>query len=175
MAWVDAHFAQPALVEEFIDGREVNVSVLGEGADRFALPIAEIDFAGMPEGMPRIVSFNAKWREDTAEFAGTVPVVPAPLSEAVAARVRDAALRAAEAIGVRDYARVDLRLDRDERPWVLEVNPNPDISPDAGLPRAAKVHGWTYEKLILEVAGMALRRSPRPRKSVRLLEATASR
>ncbi len=173
--WVAEHFASASLAEEFVDGRELNVSVLGEGAERFALPIGEIDFSGMPEGRPRIVSFNAKWREDTAEFAGTVPVVPAPLTEPVAARVREAALRAAEAFGVRDYARVDLRLDRAENPWVLEVNPNPDISPDAGVPRAAKVHGWSYDRLILEVVAMAMRRSPQARRSVRLLEATASR
>ncbi len=172
--WVHTHFVQPALVEEFVDGREFNVSVLGDGTDRFALPVAEIDFAGLPAGRPRIVSFNAKWREDTVEYSGTVPVIPAPLPPDVAERLRAVALTAAAAIGVRDYARVDLRLDPQGRPWVLEVNPNPDLSPDAGLPRAAKVHGWDYDTLILRLVELARKRPPRPRRSVRSLETTVN-
>lgn len=175
VAFVHEHFAEPALVEEFIDGRELNVSVLDEGARRFALPVAEIEFGGMPAGKPRIVTFNAKWHESSVEFHHTVPVVPALLTEAVAAEVRACALQAAEVLGVRDYARVDLRLDRQNRPWVLEVNPNPDISPDAGLPRAAWVHGWTYEQLVQNVVDMAMRRAPRSRRSARLLAETANR
>jgi D-alanine-D-alanine ligase len=138
---------QPALVEEYIDGRELNVSILGN-RDPEILPISEIDFSTLPPGLPKICGYEAKWVEHSPEFDHTVPLCPASLPRGVEKRVREAALRSYQTIDCRDYARVDIRLGLDGIPYVLEINANPDISPDAGMPRSAKVAGYDYTQLI---------------------------
>jgi D-alanine-D-alanine ligase len=138
---------QPALVEEYIDGRELNVSILGN-KDPEVLPISEIDFSTLPPGLPKICGYEAKWVEHSPEFDHTVPLCPASLPRGVEKRVREAALRSYQTIDCRDYARVDIRLGLDGIPYVLEINANPDISPDAGMPRSAKVAGYDYTQLI---------------------------
>lgn len=150
-------FKQPALVEEYIDGRELNVAILGNTFPR-VLPISEIDFSGLPEGYPRIVTYNAKWLEGSPEYNGTVGKCPADLPADVEAEVSDIALRAYRIMEVRDYARVDIRLDGENKPYVLEVNPNPDISRDAGYIRSAKAAGLSFEDVMEEIVRMALER-----------------
>jgi D-alanine-D-alanine ligase len=159
--FVLGELGQPAVVEAFVDGREFNVSILGDLEPR-ALPIAEIDFSGMPAGVPRIVSYKAKWHERTPEYKGTVPVFGST-DEALARRLRKAALGAFRALSLRDYARVDLRVDREGNPYVVDVNPNCDLAPDAGFPRAAAKDGMDYEALLQTILGFALaRRARRP-------------
>jgi D-alanine-D-alanine ligase len=141
-------FSQPVLAERFIDGREINVTLIGNGADLQVLPLHEIDFSAMPAGRPRIVSYAAKWEEDHVDYAGTKPVPLRDATPAMIARCEEVARGAWDAHGLRDYARVDLRVDRNGAPWVIDVNPNPDISPDAGVARAAAAAGMSYVDLI---------------------------
>lgn len=145
---------QPALVEEYVDGRELNVSILG-GRRPVALPVSEIEMAAVPGGAPRICDYRAKWVPGSREYAQTVPRCPAPLPRPAGARVRAAALAAWRLLGCRGYARVDIRLDRRGVPWVLEVNPNPCIAPDAGLARSAAAAGVSYAELVCRIADLA--------------------
>jgi D-alanine-D-alanine ligase len=145
---------QPALVEEYIEGRELNVSILGN-EELQILPISEIDFSTMPPGIPRICGYEAKWVEASQEFTHTVPLCPAPLSPEVEERVKKASLRAYQVLGCRDYARVDIRLSPEEIPYVLEINANPDISPDAGMTRSAKAAGLAYPQFVGRIVDLA--------------------
>lgn len=141
-------YHQPAIVEEYIDGREFNIAVLGNGASKRALPPSEIIFVDFPPDKPRICCYEAKWVEDSPMFRKTVPSCPADVPEALREELHSVAQSAYGIIGCRDYARVDMRLGRDGKIRVLEVNPNPDISSDAGFARAAKAAGLSYADLI---------------------------
>ena len=151
-------FDQPVLAERYIAGREINVTLLGNGGDLAMLPLHEIDFTAMPADRPRIVSYAAKWEADHVDFAGTKPVPLRDPSPAFAAAVERIARHAHAALGLRDYGRIDLRIDAAGAPWVIDVNPNCDISPDAGVARAAAVAGMTYPDLIRRIAETAVRR-----------------
>ena len=164
VAWVVEHYRQPALVEEFIDGREFNVSILGGGDGARALPLAEIDFSALPAGFPRVVTYEGKWDETSPEYRGTEPVAADAVEPTLADAVRRTALAAYRALGLRDYGRVDLRVDARRGPLVIDVNPNPDISPGAGLARAAARGGLDYGRLILEILEAAAARRPPPPK-----------
>jgi D-alanine-D-alanine ligase len=148
---------QPCLVEQFVDGREFNVALLGHPAPR-VLPLSEIDFGGLPADAPRIVSYDAKWMAGSVDDLGTVPVLHPSLPSAVAARVRRAAAEAFRAVGVRDYGRVDVRLASTGVPFVVDVNPNCDLSPNAGMARAAAAVGIDYSALAGLLVRYALRR-----------------
>ena len=149
---------QPILVEEFLTGREFNISVFGYPEPR-VLPIAEIDFSAFPEGSPRIVSYNAKWVEDSAEYRGTPRAIPAKVDAALGATLRGLARDCFRLFGCRDYARVDCRLDAGGRPYILEVNANPCITPDAGFCAALQAGEMTYEEFISELIRFAATRS----------------
>lgn len=153
-----AEWKQPVLAERYVDGREVNVGLVGNGEGLCILPVHEIDFAGMPADRPRIVSYAAKWDEKHVDYAGTKPVLMRDLAAPLEARLEQVARAAWTALGLRDYGRVDMRIDRDGQPWVIDVNPNCDISPDAGAARAAQVMGQDYPAFIRSIAEAALRR-----------------
>ncbi len=160
IAFVHREFRQAALVEEYIDGRELNVAVIATEDGSFkTLPISEITFDALPEGNPRIVSYEAKWVEESPLYKTTVPVCPANVSDAVAAEARAIALKAANAVGLRDYGRIDMRLRDDGSLFVLEANPNPDISRDAGFIRACLTSGMTYSEAINTIGTQAIRRA----------------
>jgi D-alanine-D-alanine ligase len=151
-------YNQPALVEEYIEGRELNVAIIGNGQP-IALPISEIDFSNLPSEYPKIVTYNAKWVEGTAEYTGTVGTCPAKLPESVEQRIREIALEAYQIMEIRDYARVDIRLNNQDEPFVLEVNPNPDISRDSGFARSARTANMSFEEMIARIVETALERT----------------
>lgn len=151
-------FDEPVLAERYIEGREVNVTLIGSGRDVRVLPLHEIDFAQMPAERPRIVSFAAKWDESHVDYVGTKPVPLAATAPEVVAEMQRVARAAWDATGLRDYGRVDLRLDRAGMPWVIDVNPNPDISPDAGVARAAAAAGMAYPQMVAHIAEIAMKR-----------------
>jgi D-alanine-D-alanine ligase len=146
------------LVQRFIDGREVNVGIVGDQV----LPIAEIHFDEMPKKMWRIVSYRSKWITGCEEDVGTKPHCPADLPRALANELKRLALAAWRAVGGEGYGRVDFRIDQSGRPWLLEVNANPDIAPDAGLARMARVAGMDYGALVQAVCSCALARREQP-------------
>jgi D-alanine-D-alanine ligase len=150
-------FRQPCLVEQFIDGRELNVALLGHPTPR-VLPLSEIDFGALPPDVPRIVSYDAKWSTGSVDDLGTVPVLHPNLPNSVAARVRRAAAEAFRAVGVRDYGRVDVRLAASGIPYVVDVNPNCDLSSGAGMARAAAAVGIDYAALVGLLVRYASRR-----------------
>jgi len=150
-------YQQPALVEEFIDGRELNVAVLGDTNPK-VLPISEIDFTKMPDHLHNIVSFQAKWDPLHEAYHKTIPKCPAPLSKKITKEAGSIALRAFKAVGCRDYCRVDMRLSHDKKLYVLEVNPNPDLTEDAGFMRSAKVGGYSYRNTLKTIVEFALQR-----------------
>lgn len=176
-------YRQPVLVEEFIPGREIYVSLLGRlGGAPEILPLHEIDFSRMPEGRPRIVSFEGKWAEGSVDYVGTKPVRCVGLSPEVEGRVRQVAQAAFEALDLRDYGRIDLRLATDGTPYVIDVNPNCDLSErGGGFFRAAKASGLSYEALVVRLVDLALERngdahtlpiSPRPKRARSAARAT---
>jgi D-alanine-D-alanine ligase len=147
-------YKQEVIVEEFVDGRELNVAILGEKV----LPISEINFSGLPDDLPKIVTYDGKWIEDTTYYNHTKPSCPAKLSKRIKKKVEDVALSAFQALNCRDYARIDIRLDKNNHPWVIEVNPNPDISTDSGFARAATAGGISHSELLHTIANFALLR-----------------
>ena len=136
-------YRQPALIEPYIDGREFNVSVM-ENEVVVPLPVSEIDFSQMPKGAPKICSYEAKWFEDHPLYQKTPPVCPASIDDDLRQKLQGMAVEAFRTMGCRDYARVDFRMDAKGRAFILEVNPNPDISLNAGYARALKAAGIDY-------------------------------
>jgi D-alanine-D-alanine ligase len=161
-----SHYRQPALVERYIEGREIYVSMLGhpEGPPQI-FPFYEIDFSLMPADRPRIVSFDGKWVEGSEEFVGTKPVPCTGLPPALQARITEVALRAFDAMEVRDYARLDVRLPETGpdagTPFVIDVNPNCDLSDGAGgYSKAAAAAGLGYDDVIRRIVELGLLRRP---------------
>ncbi|HLK88824.1 MAG TPA: D-alanine--D-alanine ligase [Polyangia bacterium] len=161
VTFVLARYRQPALVERYIEGREIYVSLLGrvEGGAEM-LPLYEIDFSEMPPGSPRIVSFDGKWVESSPEFRGTKPVPCEGLSPAALSRIAEVAATGFAAMELRDYARLDVRLAADGTPYVIDVNPNCDLSEGAGFARAARAAGLGYDDVVRRIVDLALLRRP---------------
>ncbi|MGZ3442778.1 MAG: D-alanine--D-alanine ligase family protein, partial [Polyangia bacterium] len=157
VAEVYARYRQPVLIEQFIAGRELYVSLVGNGDGLTALPMHEVDFSAMPAGAPHIVTYDGKWDPSSQEFKGTRSV-RAEVTEAVRARCAEVARAAFAALELSDYARVDLRLGADGTPFVIDVNPNCDLSDGAGVCRAASFGGLTYADLIDRVVTSAMAR-----------------
>lgn len=155
MEYLFKNFKQDLIVEEFIDGRELNVSILGNEV----LPISEISFKGLSKKLPKIITYEAKWSPSSEYYKHTVPICPAKLSAKITRKVNEIALESYKAMGCRDYARVDIRLAKNNHPYVIEVNPNPDISPDSGFVRSAAASGIEYDDLIKKLVWLALDRA----------------
>ncbi|MBI2442061.1 MAG: D-alanine--D-alanine ligase [Lentisphaerae bacterium] len=162
---VQRRYHQPALVEEFLPGREFSVGVLGNAPAYEVLPPVEINHRALPKGANHVYGFEAKWLWDNPAKPLPILICPARISARLAKRIRDLVCRALEILGVRDWCRVDLRLDASGNPHLLELNPLPGILPapsdNSALPAAARAAGYSYQELILEVAKHALRRKTR--------------
>jgi D-alanine-D-alanine ligase len=140
------------MVQQYVGGRELAVGFVGDQA----LPVSEIDFSTMPDGAWPILSFDAKWSVGSPEDQGSQPVCPARIPRVMADRLVSLAREAWTTAGGSGYGRVDFRVDENGQPWVLEVNPNPDISDEAGLSRMAEAFGWDYDALIMQIVDAAL-------------------
>lgn len=152
--YIHDRYSQDALVEKFISGREFNAAVLGNPPSSM-LPLSEIEFA--KDLKHPIVSYAGKWESESADFNGTTPVCPATVDDKTRKKIEKTVLSACRLLGCRDYARVDIRL-QDDIPYILEINANPDICPDAGFARAARSGGYDYPSLIQRLLNMALAR-----------------
>ncbi|KKU91961.1 MAG: D-alanine-D-alanine ligase [Microgenomates group bacterium GW2011_GWA1_48_10] len=156
----------PYLVEEYIAGRELNVTIFGNGDAAVALPISEILFDARFANRPKIISFAGKWEETSEDYRGTSEAkCPAELSPDVKARVEEIALIAFKLTGCSDYARVDIRLSLQGDPFILEVNANPAIGATDGAVRSAKASGLTYQHFLQSILEFALLRFKRTLKS----------
>jgi D-alanine-D-alanine ligase len=155
--YVLSNFAQPALVEEFIEGRELNVAVMGD-KNPVALPISEIDFSEMPEHLHNIVSYQAKWDPHHESYHKTIPICPAKLPQRIEKKAKDIAIKAFKTMNCRDYARVDIRLSKDKKLYVLEVNPNPDLTEGAGFMRSSEAAGYSYATTLKKIVNFAWKR-----------------
>lgn len=141
--------------EQFIDGREFNISALEKDGKAWILPPAEIDFSNLRAGKPRIVGYAAKWEEGSHEFAATVRIFDSVASGSpLAEKLRLLTEKTWTAFGLNGYARVDYRVDKAGNPSILEVNANPSLDPDAGLAAAAREAGLDFSQLCLRITGI---------------------
>jgi len=144
----DSHW----LIEDYIDGREFNVTVVASDRGPEVLPPAEIIFRDYDESMPKIVDFRAKWEEGSFEYENTVRDFPGEnLNPVLKQRIIDTALRCWDVFGLRGYARVDMRVDQKDIPFVIEVNANPCLSPDSGVVAAIKAAGLPFTAFIQRI------------------------
>jgi D-alanine-D-alanine ligase len=152
-------FHQPALVEDFIDGREFHVSLWGNGRIEM-LPPAEMDFSAFGQIQDRLCTYEAKFVPDSVHYKKISTLLPAPLEKQALRSLERRAVEAYNAIGCRDYARIDIRL-RDGVFFVLDVNPNADISVDASMACAAELAGYSYGAMGSRLVSLAAKRHPR--------------
>ena len=167
---LQSEFSSPVLVEEFVDGREFYVGVLGN-AQPEPLPVMELDFSGLPAGTARVATWEAKWgadgtgeeseAENSAEFAGTRSVFPDGLDETLVERMQAVAVDTFQALRLRDYARIDLRVNDAGEIFVIEVNPNCYLEKRAEFARAAERGGYQYHALIARIVELARARYAR--------------
>jgi D-alanine-D-alanine ligase len=153
-------FNDDSLVEEYIDGREFYVSILGN-QNPVALPPIEMDFSGLPAGAPRILDSRAKWKENSAEYKGTKSVVAKGLPPELNARLRSTAIDAYRALRVRDYGRVDLRVTDSGDVYVIEVNASCYLEQSSEFTMAAAAAGMGYNDLVNRIVELAVERFQR--------------
>lgn len=158
---------QPVLVERFLPGRELNISLLADGEGGVeALPVAEILYQDFPEGMPKVLGYEAKWDEESFACIHTVRHFPeGPEDDGLLRKAREAAVAAWHLCGLEGYARVDLRLDEAGEPRVLEVNANPCLAADAGFMAAAAKAGLSGREVVRRILA-AVRRGEDPSPSL---------
>ena len=157
MDWLHQHFDSPVLIEEYIEGREMYVGIIGNEKPE-ALPIVELDLSKLPEGTPRIAGAEVKWGKGTKAYRDTKSAVAEGLPDETVFALQRAAIAAYQALELRDYGRIDMRLAPDGRVHVIEANPNPWLSSRAEFPMAARKSGRTYTELIGDIVALATAR-----------------
>jgi D-alanine-D-alanine ligase len=155
--YIHAEFDSPALIEEYIEGRELYVGVIGNEKPE-ALPVVELDLSKLPAGTPKIAGSEVKWEEETQAYKATKPFFPDDLPEATVSKLQETAVQAFTALQLRDYGRIDFRLAADGTVHVLEVNPNPYLLSSAELAMAAKKSGRSYDALVAGIVDSAMGR-----------------
>lgn len=151
-AFLDKHTNIPYFFEEYIEGREFNISVLGGSEGPEVLPIPEILFENFPEGKPKIVGYSAKWDESSFEYHNTNRAFGIEKTEPqLAELLKQICLNSWNLFGLKGYARVDLRVDELGNPWILEINANPCLSEDAGFYAAAQEAGYDFTQVIKRI------------------------
>lgn len=152
-------YGQPVLAQHFLPGREFNIGIIG-GRRMRVLPFAEVNYSELPPDIPPIMSYAAKWLENTVEYNRTSVVCPAPVTPRLRKRITRVAINAFRAVGGWGYGRVDIRLDEKGRPYVLEVNCNASLEEEVALARSARVAGIRYPALLQLIMQFALERPP---------------
>ncbi|HPK37926.1 MAG TPA: hypothetical protein PLH01_06560 [Kiritimatiellia bacterium] len=152
-------YHQPATVQRFLPGREFNIGIIG-GAKQRVLPFAEVNYAGLPPGIPPIMSYDAKWTESSIEYKCTSVICPADVAPPLARKLTNLTVKAFRALGGWGYGRVDIRLDEAGEPHVLEVNCNPCLEEDVALARSAKAAGIAYPQLLQMIIDAAFEKPP---------------
>lgn len=153
-------FGCGVLVEPFLPGREFNCGIVESEVGPMPLPPSQVDYSGLPPEHPPVLTFAAKWSPGSPVFKLTPTVCPAPVSPDLLGEIQSLSLRAFHAIRCRGYARVDLREDEAGRLVILEVNPNPDLAPSAGLAKQARAGGLDYTDLVATLLACAERGAP---------------
>ncbi|MGH9541319.1 MAG: D-alanine--D-alanine ligase family protein [Terriglobales bacterium] len=152
--YIHEKFDAPALIEEYIPGREIYASILGNGSPE-VLPLIELDLSKLPEGTPKIASAEVKWDKDAESYKVTKSAPVEDLGEEVARNLSETALAAYRTLKLRDYGRIDMRLTKKNEVYVIEANPNPWLSSGAEFAMAAKKAGRSYTQLIGEIVELA--------------------
>jgi len=157
-------YQQPALVEEYLPGREFTVALLGNGSTLRVLPIVEINFNGLPDGVNKFYSYEAKWIWDTRATPLDIFRCPADLDETLKAKIEKLCKRAFNVLNCRDLCRIDVRLDETGEPCIMELNPLPGLIPDpidhSCFPKACYAAGMTYDDILLTILDEARQRQP---------------
>ena len=155
-------YHQPALIEEYLNGREFTVAVMGNNGDTRVLPIVEIKFDNLPKDINPIYSYEAKWIWDNSKNPIDIFQCPADIGDGLRDNIEDAALKAYKSLRCRDWCRIDIRLDSDNEPNILELNPLPGVLPkpedNSCFPKAARTAGMSYNEMILSVLNIARKR-----------------
>jgi D-alanine-D-alanine ligase len=159
--YVQNEFDSPALIEEYIEGREIYASVLGSYEKTEVLPLVELDLSKLPRGTPKIASRDVKFETDSRAYKLTKSTIAEDLDEATVQKLSETALAAYRAVKLRDYGRIDMRLTSEGEVYVIEANPNPWLSSKHEFAMAAKKSGRSYTQLIGEIVDMALERTRR--------------
>ncbi len=152
--YIHEEFDAPALIEEYIEGREIYAAVLGNESPE-VLPMIELDLSRLPEGTPKIAGKEVKWEKDTEHYRVTKSAPAEDLDEDTVKRLSDTAVAVYQALKLRDYGRIDMRLTREGEIYVIEANPNPWLSSGAEFAMAAKRAGRSYTQLIGEIVDLA--------------------
>jgi D-alanine-D-alanine ligase len=160
--YIQDEFDSPAIIEEYIEGREIYAAILGSYEYAQALPLVELDFSKLPKGTPKIASYDVKFEKDAEAYKLTKSSIAEDLDEDTIERLTQTALAAHRAVKLRDYGRIDMRLSAKGEVYVLEANPNPWLSSKQEFAMAAKASGRSYTQLIGEIVELAMGRY-RPR------------
>jgi D-alanine-D-alanine ligase len=156
--YIQNEFDSPALIEEYIEGREIYSAILGSYEHAQALPLVELDLSRLPKGTPKIASYDVKFEKDTQAHKLTKSHLVTDFDEATVSRLQEVGLAAYQAVKLRDYGRIDMRLTPEGEVYVIEANPNPWLSSKQEFAMAAKASGRNYSQLIGEIVDMAIAR-----------------
>lgn len=155
-------YSQHSIIEDFLDGREFTVALLGNGENLRVLPIVEINLDSLPKDFPKIYSYEVKWFFDTRENKLDIFTCPAKISEKLKNKIEEICKNAYKVLKVRDWARMDVRCDKNENPCLIEINPLPGVLPNpednSCFPKAAREIGMDYDTLIQTVLNFAIER-----------------
>ena len=154
--YVVSEYAQPALVEEYITGREFSASMWGNGTME-VMPITEHDFSAINDPLKSLLTYESKWVEDSFTYNEFRVICPADLNQNEEQTIKTTVINAFRAMGLRDFGRVDMRY-RDGIPYVIDINEIPDLSPDAGFANSAEKAGYPYDQMVDRILNLALHR-----------------
>jgi D-alanine-D-alanine ligase len=158
VSYIQNEFDSPALIEEYIEGREIYAAILGSYENAHALPLVELDLSKLPKGTPRIATLDVKFEKDTEAYKLTKSAIADDLEEEIEVKLIETALKAYRAVKLRDYGRIDMRVSNKGEVYVIEANPNPWLSSGQEFAMAAKKSGLSYTQMIGQIVELATAR-----------------